>query len=655
MPCLGGDRIALGNTQGASQSAARLVFAALFAALGLALSTPARAQTTITVTDTGDPSSSSGGCTLRDAINVAQGGSASSGDTCVSSGSGSPYTISFSVTSTIDLGSSLPLVTGNLTITGPVGSRGITIDGGTKFQVVQVDTRATLNLNNLTIANGNGSGSTLGGNDILNGGTLTITNCTLSGSSGASAGGGIYNVGSVTVSNSTIFENNATIGAGIENFLGTLSVADSTISQNSAANTGGGIENDLGMVDVTNSTFAGNLAYGDGNTMGGGGAIENSGGTVSVVNSTFAAGNASYAFGMEGLPGGGAIRNDNSATLYVTNSSFSDNYSIGAAENIYNDTTSTATFKGAIVNHNLSLNCIGKITDAGYNISDDTSCGFTKTGSANNGDGVDPLLDPAGLAQNGGPTATIAEQAGSPAIDAIPLALCKDLATPPQQLTDDQRGYGRPDPNDTTPSCDIGAYEYGAVPTPTQTGTPTPTATPTATATATPTSTAIPTPTVISTPTPTRTSTPTPTATPTSTPTPTPTPTPTATPTRTPTATPTAAPTPRDIAELQPSFGVFYSRFFNTSSTQQFRLTNTGKAALNIKGVTISSAFRITGGTCVVGTATLAAGKSCVVKVDFKATHALLTTGTLSFSDSAANTPQTASLYGIGLFLFGGS
>ena len=81
---------------------------------------------------------------------------------------------------------------------------------------------------------------------------------------------------------------------------------------------------------------------------------------------------------------------------------------------------------------------------------------------------------------------------------------------------------------------------------------------------------------------------------------------------------------------------------------------NTGKAPLKINGVTISSAFRITGNTCVVG-GTLAAGKSCVVKVDFKATHALLTTGTLSFSDSAANTPQTASLYGIGLFLFGGS
>ena len=94
---------------------------------------------------------------------------------------------------------------------------------------------------------------------------------------------------------------------------------------------------------------------------------------------------------------------------------------------------------------------------------------------------------------------------------------------------------------------------------------------------------------------------------------------------------------------------------FNTSSPQQFRLINTGKAALNITKVAITSPFRITASTCVVGTGTLGAGQSCLVKVDFKATHAFLTTGTLSFSDSAANSPQTASLYGIGLFLFGGS
>ena len=63
---------------------------------------------------------------------------------------------------------------------------------------------------------------------------------------------------------------------------------------------------------------------------------------------------------------------------------------------------------------------------------------------------------------NGGPTATIALLAGSPAIDAIPVASCTDQATPtPNALTTDQRGIPRPDPVDgSNGACDIGAYEF---------------------------------------------------------------------------------------------------------------------------------------------------------------------------------------------------
>jgi hypothetical protein len=95
--------------------------------------------------------------------------------------------------------------------------------------------------------------------------------------------------------------------------------------------------------------------------------------------------------------------------------------------------------------------------DGGYNISDDSSCGFAKTGSANNGDGIDPLLSPTGLANNGGPTATIALLPGSPAIDAIPLGYCKDQISPPNPIITDQRGFPRPDAGES--ACDIGAFE----------------------------------------------------------------------------------------------------------------------------------------------------------------------------------------------------
>jgi hypothetical protein len=100
-------------------------------------------------------------------------------------------------------------------------------------------------------------------------------------------------------------------------------------------------------------------------------------------------------------------------------------------------------------------NCIGSITDAGYNISDDNSCGFTATGSLNN---TNPGLSSDGLTNNGGPTQTIALAPGSPAIDAIPFADCTDQASPPNRINTDQRGALRPDAGEI--NCDVGAYEF---------------------------------------------------------------------------------------------------------------------------------------------------------------------------------------------------
>jgi len=87
-------------------------------------------------------------------------------------------------------------------------------------------------------------------------------------------------------------------------------------------------------------------------------------------------------------------------------------------------------------------NCLGQIIDDGGNLSSDATCAFTNTGSLNN---TDPKLGP--LANNGGPSLTMALLAGSPAIDAGISA-----AAP---LTD-QRGVARP----FGAAADIGAYEY---------------------------------------------------------------------------------------------------------------------------------------------------------------------------------------------------
>ncbi len=93
------------------------------------------------------------------------------------------------------------------------------------------------------------------------------------------------------------------------------------------------------------------------------------------------------------------------------------------------------------------------------------------------------------LANNGGPTQTIALLAGSPAINAGDESVCS--APPVNNL--DQRGYVRPGAPAT--SCSIGAYEYNAQPpvsTTTATATPTPTSPPSTTVTQTNTPTVTP-------------------------------------------------------------------------------------------------------------------------------------------------------------------
>jgi hypothetical protein len=157
---------------------------------------------------------------------------------------------------------------------------------------------------------------------------------------------------------------------------------------------------------IINSTFVGNDAED-------GGGIK---GDFTVINSTFLGNGNSAIFGGSIL-GAGFLKN----TIIAGSSS--------------------------------SGNCDGKFEDGNYNISNDATCGFTATGSRNS---TNPLLDPAGLKNNGGPTQTVALDSESPAIDAIPLADCTDQNSNP--IHTDQRGALRPDPGKA--GCDIGAYEF---------------------------------------------------------------------------------------------------------------------------------------------------------------------------------------------------
>ncbi len=395
-----------------------LAFCLISITLGLSLffPPPPRAHAaTITVQSSADgPADSTqcpgSGCRLRDAIAAAN---PAGGDI-----------IDFSLTypATITLTSGELVITTSLTINGP-GASSLTISGGNATRVISVTSGITMNLSNVTIANGNATSGYGGG--IYNLGTLMITSTTLFSNSASFSGGGIYNTGTAMLVIVTLDGNFALYGGGIYNEGGVLMMTNGTVYSNTASIGGGGGIINSGALTISNTTVYSNSAL----TAGGG--IYNAG-TSSIINTTLSANSAS---------GGGGIYNDSALT--VTNSTLSAN-SAGAGGGIYNN-FGTVTLRNTIVANSLSAaNCIGSITNGGNNLQ------FGGTSVSDCGVGIpiaNPKLGP--LANNGGSTKTMALLPGSPAIDAGNDALC-----PPT----DQRGAHRP----FGPHCDIGAYERGA-------------------------------------------------------------------------------------------------------------------------------------------------------------------------------------------------
>ena len=145
----------------------------------------------------------------------------------------------------------------NLTIQGQ-GAASTAIDGGGNGPIFTVNGGVTATIWDMTIRNGSGF---LGGG-IFNGGTVTLSNSTLSGNSASFYGGGIFNVfGTATISNSTLSGNSASFfGGGILNE-GAATISNSSLSGNSASSIGGGIANFVGAT-VKNS-IVGNSSGGD--------------------------------------------------------------------------------------------------------------------------------------------------------------------------------------------------------------------------------------------------------------------------------------------------------------------------------------------------------------------------------------------------------
>jgi hypothetical protein len=288
--------------------------------------------------------------------------------------------ITFAVQGTINLTGPLPDLTHSISIDGPgPGLLNVRRDSGGDYRIFRVVSGPTVVLTGLTITNGlaaDGAGilnngtltltnATLSGNftpyvfgasggGISNSGALTLENTTVNGNSAAGSretgkgggiynrqggtvtldnttvsgnyarpyGGGIFNVGMLTLTNSTVSSNRADFaGGGIVN-AGTLSLDNTTVSDNSGA---GGICNQ-GQLTVSNSTFSGNSELG---------AIEVLAGTVAISNSTFS-GNSAHSVG-------GGIYNGDRSTLTVSNSTFSGNSAGFYGGGILNNATLTIT------------------------------------------------------------------------------------------------------------------------------------------------------------------------------------------------------------------------------------------------------------------------------------------------------------------------
>jgi Abnormal spindle-like microcephaly-assoc'd, ASPM-SPD-2-Hydin len=101
---------------------------------------------------------------------------------------------------------------------------------------------------------------------------------------------------------------------------------------------------------------------------------------------------------------------------------------------------------------------------------------------------------------------------------------------------------------------------------------------------------------------------------------------------------------PVGVSPISLSFG--NEAVGTTSPAKTVTLKNTSTATLDISGITPSGDFAISANTCG---ATLAGKKSCKVSITFTPMALGKLTGTLTFTDNAANSPQTVPLSGTGV------
>ena len=320
-------------------------------------------------------------------------------------------------------------------------------------------TNCVITSDHVSAFNGGGGG---GIGSIL--GSLTMTDCTVNFNGESGFGGGIGSLNEpLTLTRCTVVGNQIlntnrgnAYGGGVYSQSGTVTLSDCTISGNSASNGGSGLYLKFGSAALNGCTLDRNNTEGDltRGLQSDGGGLNIAGAGVSVTNCTFTGNGADF---------GGAIYNQGGA-LTLSNSTVArnggSNFSGTTGAGLFVASGASATVTSTILTGNTTFNGEsdvvnqGTLTSGGSNLLGDAN-GNGFTGGVNHDQtGVNQAQ--AGiaftLADNGGPTQTLALKATSSAIDA-------DYA---DATATDQRGATRP----VGARNDSGAFEFGATATP---------------------------------------------------------------------------------------------------------------------------------------------------------------------------------------------
>ena len=243
-------------------------------------------------------------------------------------------TIDLTTVGDTTVGSSALAIAGTVVIDGSTAP-GLTITQSGVGPIFYVSATGDLTMQDLTISGGQDDLNSpySGGGALLNFGTATLINDTVSDNFSRSYGGGLLNRGTVTLIGDDFADNFAgSNGGGLTNFAA-ATLTNDTFSDNSAQYDGGLFNR--GTLTLTNSIFASNTA------QDGGGGLENDS-TATLTNDTFTNNSSQY-------NGGGALLNF--GTTALTNDTFTDN-SAQYGGGVFND--GTVTLNNTIVAGNFT-------------------------------------------------------------------------------------------------------------------------------------------------------------------------------------------------------------------------------------------------------------------------------------------------------------